>query len=524
MRRRFLFGSLMLALFALGWWVGRGTTGDLYANLDVFVEVLQRVEENYVVPVKAQSAIRGAIDGMLGDLDPYSQYLDTTDSGTLDEFTDGKYSGIGVEVGVRDGFPTVIAPLEGGPAVEAGIHSGDILVKIAGKATSGLSVDDASRLLRGKPGTPVAVSVAREGDTGVHDYDLVRREIVTKSVPYSFTVGRDLGYVRLANFSKTSGAEVRAALESLRRQGARRFVLDLRTNPGGLLDQAVDVADQFLPKGSMVVSTKGRARNQDQRYYAPSAGADLASPLVVLVDDGSASASEIVAGALQDLDRALIVGRTTFGKGSVQSLFPLHTRGTALKLTTALYYTPSGRSIHKQRATAADVEGDDEAAPDSSRDSTKSRPVFHTSHGRRVYGGGGITPDVTVIPDSLPPAAREIERRGLAFRFANKWVNTHPGAAVPAALPDDEWREFTDYAKAGGVTSTPAEFAAERSVIERGVRRELARRTGGDAAAMRVVLESDPVFARAALVLGHAARPADVFAITVGDRSLDPTR
>src|ERR1044071_2855120 len=264
----------MLALFALGWWVGRGATGDLYANLDVFVEVLHRVEENYVDPVKPADAIKGAVDGMLKDLDPYSQYLDSEDFATLKDVTEGRFSGIGVVVGVRDDYPTVISPIEGSPAWEAGLHSGDIIVKIDGKSASGLNVEQTAKQLRGGRGTKVKVTVTREGEDGEHDYVLTRAEIVTRSVPYAFMTGKDLGYIRLANFSEKSGAEVRAALTNLRAQGARRFVLDLRMNPGGLLDQAVDVSEQFLPKGSMVVYTRGRAHNQDQRYYATETGAD----------------------------------------------------------------------------------------------------------------------------------------------------------------------------------------------------------------------------------------------------------
>ena len=267
-RRRFLFGALMLALFSLGWWAGRGATGDLYTNLDVFVEVLQRVQDNYVDPVKPATAVTGAIEGMLKDLDPYSQYLDENDYSGLQSITQGKFSGIGVVVGVRDEYPTVISPIEGSPAWEAGIHSGDVIVKVEDTSTAGLGVEGVAKLLRGAEGTPVTIAIAREGEQGEQSYTITRREIVTRSVPYAFMAGKDLGYVRLATFSEKSGAEMRDALARLRKEGARRFVLDLRMNPGGLLDQAVDVAEQFLPKGSMVVYTRGRARNQDQRFYA----------------------------------------------------------------------------------------------------------------------------------------------------------------------------------------------------------------------------------------------------------------
>jgi len=276
-------------------------------------------------------------------------------------------------------------------------------------------------------------------------------------------------------------------------------------------------------KGEMVVYTHGRTKGQDQRYYSTAKDADTGSPLAVLVDEGSASASEIVAGALQDRDRALILGRTTCGKGSVQSVFTLAGGRTALKVTTALYYTPSGRSIHKPRPRH-DLETDEDAEPDSSADSVKARPQFHTRAGRVVYGGGGITPDVLVKVDSLPPLALEIERRGLAFRYANRWANTHPGAKVERELPPGVWTDFAGWLRGEKLTFDDATLAAQRLPIERAVRRELARRIGGDSAAMKVVLEGDPAFARALEVLGRAARPADVFAGGVGDQSRDPAR
>jgi carboxyl-terminal processing protease len=323
--------------------------------------------------------------------------------------------------------------------------------------------------------------------------------------------------VRLANFSEQSGADVRAALEKLRKEGAKSLVLDLRQDPGGLLEQAVDVAEQFLPKGTMVVQTRGRMRGQDQRYYTDEAGAERHWPLVVLVDRGSASASEIVAGALQDLDRALVLGSTTFGKGSVQSVFPLRGSNAALKLTTALYYTPSGRSIHRAVAAHDTLvseagEGEDEPGTPAAPPDTTPPPLFKTAGGRTVFGGGGITPDVVLAADSLPPLTLEVERRGLPFRFANRWVNTHPAATPGDALPAGMWDEFAAFLGAEQVKLDAKALAAERARLERALRRELARRVSGDAAAARVALEGDPLFARALAVLARAKGPADVFA------------
>jgi carboxyl-terminal processing protease len=515
-RRNIVVAAALLVLFGLGWWVGHGgARGDLYSNVDLFVEILHKVEDNYVDPVDGRKLMDGALRGMLKELDPYSQYLDSRAYGQLQSVTQGSFGGIGVVVGVRDNYPTVISPLEGTPAWRAGMRSGDIIVSIEGKSSLGLTIEEVADLLRGPQGTPVKLTVHREGEEQDQDYTLEREVIETRSVPYSFMIERGIGYVRLANFSENSGAEVRAAVGSLRDAGAQRLILDLRLNPGGLLDQAVDVAEQFLPRNALVVYTRGRQRGQDSRFYSREARPQLQWPLVVLVDGGSASAAEIVAGSLQDLDRALLVGVTTFGKGSVQSVFPLRERGAALKLTTALYYTPSGRSIHRMlRDTLADEDDDTGDAPAPQRDSTAAvRPVYHTAGGRLVYGGGGITPDVTVKPDSLPALILKAEGQGLPFRFANRWINTHPGSTGAAERSSPPWDDFVSFLRAERFTFTDAQLAAERPLFERALRREVARRVSGDAAAARIAFEGDPVVRRALEVLRRARNPREVFAL-----------
>ena len=508
-----MLGVAFVTLFGLGWWVGRGgARGDLYSNVDLFVEVLHKVEDNYVDPVDGKKLVDGALRGMLKGLDPYSQFLDTRAYGQLQSVTQGSFGGIGIVVGVRDNYPTVISPIEGTPAWRAGMRSGDVIVTIEGKSSLGLNIEEVADRLRGAPGTPVRLSVRREGEEQDQDYTLERENIVTRSVPYSFMAERGIGYVRLANFSEKSGAEVRSAVASLRATGAQRMILDLRQNPGGLLDQAVDVTEQFVPRGALVVYTHGRQRTQDNRYYSREAQPQVQWPIVVLVDGGSASAAEIVAGALQDLDRALLVGRTTFGKGSVQSVFPLRDRGAALKLTTALYYTPSGRSIHRAVRDTSPSDDDEDAIAPHPDTTAPVRPVFHTAAGRIVYGGGGITPDVTVLPDSFPPLVQKVEGRGLPFRFANRWLNTHAGGAAEAGSPP--WDEFVAFLRAEKIGFTDAELAVLRPVLERSLRREVARRVSGDGAAARVAFEADPVFRRALEVLRHARNPREVFALS----------
>ncbi len=331
---------------------------DPYEQLELFTRVLERVRKDYVDGEKLtyKDLIQGAMKGMLSTLDPHSEFMDVSKFTELREDTGGTYGGVGLQVNVRDGVLTVIAPMEDTPAFEAGILPGDQLVKIDGRSTERLGMNEAVKVLRGEPGSKLVVSILRPSMSEPKDITLTRQDIRVYSVKdinnrREFPVGADrLGYVRLTQFGEKTADELEDALNRMESQGVDGLVLDLRGNPGGLLDQAVAVAEKFLPKGKPIVSTEGRNRAADSQKRASGRGKIRTLPVVVLVNGGSASASEIVAGCLQDLERAVLVGEQSFGKGSVQNILPLDD-GSALRLTTAKYYTPSHKVIHEHGIT-----------------------------------------------------------------------------------------------------------------------------------------------------------------------------
>lgn len=317
-----------------------------YRQLDLFLDVFQRVKANYVDKVEDETLIKGAISGMLTSLDPHSSYLDSRDFQQLRTQTDGNYGGIGLSVSMEEGVVKVIAPTEDTPAWKAGLKAGDFITHIDGQLIYGSTLDEAVDKMRGRPGTAVKLTVAREGRDEPFDVTVTRAVIELRPVKWS--VKGNVGVIDIISFSANTGADVRMAIRSIDKALGRKpagYVLDLRSNPGGLLDEAVAVSDAFLESG-VVVSQRGRGSSDSQTYYARAGDDTQGLPIVVLIDAGSASASEIVAGALQDQHRALVMGERSFGKGSVQTLLPL-SASTALRLTTARYYTPSGRSVQE---------------------------------------------------------------------------------------------------------------------------------------------------------------------------------
>jgi len=328
-------------------------TNDVYRSLDIFTEVLRKVEKNYVEPQKAEKLIQGAIKGMMHDLDPHSSFLTKEEHQELLLETRGSFSGIGIEITIRDGILTVVSPVEGTPAYEAGITAGDRIIRIEGKSTQSMTLMEAVKMIRGPKGTNIELTISRENVEKPIDFTITRDVIPLISVRHQL-LAPDIGYVRISSFQNKTANDVAAALEEFEQgRNLKGLIIDLRNNPGGLLTQAMDVSDLFLDEGT-IVTTKGRNSSQD---IVSKAHRDLTRrryPIVVLVNGGSASASEIVAGALQDNKRAVVLGTRTFGKGSVQTILPL-SDGSGLRLTTAKYYTPSGRSIQSS-GIAPDIE------------------------------------------------------------------------------------------------------------------------------------------------------------------------
>ncbi|MBU0508978.1 S41 family peptidase [bacterium] len=395
--------------------------------------ILRAARDNYVEEPDASKMLEGAIRGMLSELDPHSVYIPREDQARISEQFRGEFEGIGISFSIQNKWLTVVSPIPGTPADRLGIRAGDRIVKINGVSAFDISNDEVFDKLRGPKGTTVDVTISRPGVDDPLDFTIVRDAIPIYSVGASFLMpDKETGYVRINQFTATTDGEVEHALDSLMAQGMKRLVLDLRSNPGGYLDQAWKVADLFLPHdGTMIVYTKGRVARSNQEFHSTGRGAKHKFPLIVMINHGSASASEIVSGAVQDHDRGLVVGEVSFGKGLVQTPYPLPD-GSVVRLTTARYYTPSGRLIQRpydkgigEYLMGAQDDGSEEEIEGAPADTTP-REVFHTTGGRIVYGGGGITPDSTIRSlRGTATTARLLSRR-LYFDYATRYTAKHP--------------------------------------------------------------------------------------------------
>src|SRR5499425_3234003 len=392
---------------------------DVRDNLKQFSEVYDLVEQNYAEPVNADKAIyNGAIPGMLHVLDPHSNFFDPKSYSALREEQRGKYYGVGMTIAPRNNKVIVLAPFVGTPAYKAGIRPGDVIIAVDGKPTDNMTAGDVADMLKGAKGTTVHISILREAAEKPLEFTVVRDEIPRYSVDLKFEIKPGIGYIHLSAFNETTEREVEDALEQFGEM--KGLIFDMRGNPGGLLNEGVGVADKFLKKGQVIVSHHGRS-SPEKVYRAAHGNSGKEYPLVVLVNRGTASAAEIVAGAIQDHDRGLIVGETTFGKGLVQTVYPL-SENTGLALTTAKYYTPSGRLIQRDYSNLSLY---DYYYNRENEENNASHEIKLTDSGRTVYGGGGITPDVKIPPIKSNRFEDTLLQHYVFFNFAKRYIVNH---------------------------------------------------------------------------------------------------
>jgi carboxyl-terminal processing protease len=387
-------------------------------------KIMQKINEAYVEEISSQDLLNASVEGMRNVLDPHTAYLPPKDYSDLQVSTKGAFGGLGITIAIRDNILTIISPLQGTPAFRMGLQAGDKIVEIENVSTEGITVEKAVEKLRGKPGTKVTIKVVREGLVEPLEFTVTRDRIKIESVPFAGFVEESIGYIKVTQFSQRTGRDLKNKIVELKEQGMKGLILDLRNNPGGLLDQSIDVSSLFLGDNQLVVFTQGRVRGMNRKFYSQNKavwGED--KPLVILINGGSASASEIVAGAVQDHDRGVLLGKTTFGKGSVQSIFPLDSEDHSLKLTTAYYYTPSGRCINKPENAVRYKEGSSRRDYSESKEEEEDKEKlkkFETDKGRIVLEGGGVSPDVELEGNLINRYLRELERKTMFFKYVVK--------------------------------------------------------------------------------------------------------
>jgi len=501
--RAIFFLVLVLMISAIlggvfGGQVRATTKGEEDADTAVkhFTTILGLVEDNYASDVDSDKAVYGAIDGMLRTLDPHSKFFDPKAFTSLREDQRGKYYGLGITVTVRFGKVTVVSPpFAGSPAEKVGLRVGDVISQVNGDSTTGMDLNEVVSKLKGPRGTSVKIKVLRPGVDEPIEMNPLRDEIAKYTINTVFMLRPHVGYVKLESFAETTGQELRDALKKLREESKKSdgkdlegVVFDLRGNPGGLLQEAIEVCETFLQKGQLIVETKGRTRGSNKPYASQKLNSDNTFPLVVLINPSSASASEIVAGALQDHDRALIVGQTSFGKGLVQSVYPL-SKNAGLALTTQKWYTPSGRLIQRDYSQISqfDYYNHRETTP------PKKDDIKHSDIGRVVYGGGGITPDYVVEEPKINDFQTNLAAKYGVYTFVRDFLAKNPTIDSSSfQISDAMIEQFKQHITKRGIQFSEKDFTDNRDYIKRAIKYEIYYNRFGVADASRVLLEGDP--------------------------------
>lgn len=413
---------------------------EIAKNLELYASVFREINTYYVDGIDAGKLNKKAIDEMLKTLDPYTNFISEAEAEDFRYQMTGQYGGVGSQIGQKDDYVVITDPYEGYPAYKADLRAGDIIINVDGKDIKGKSTSDVSKLLKGQAGTALKLTIKRNGQE--LQKTIVREEIKVKNVPYYGLINPETGYIKLTGFTQEAGKEVREALVALKKQGIKQVILDLRGNPGGLLNEAVNIVNVFVPQGQQVVFTRGKVSEWDKSYETMMGATDPVIPVAVLVNRGSASASEIVSGTIQDLDRGIVIGQRSFGKGLVQSTRPL-TYNTQIKITTAKYYTPSGRCIQALDYSHRNDDGSVGAVPDS------LKKEFKTKNGRKVYDGGGIDPDIKVELKPFSLITQSLLAKQLIFDFATQYRNSHDSIGDPKtfALSNADFETFKKMAE-----------------------------------------------------------------------------
>jgi len=541
MRQRWGLVALVavISFFTGGWLLQRGAArdGDVYQQARLFDDVLSHVSAYYVDSIPQGNLYEKATNGLLEQLkDPYSVLLQGDDYKQLTETTTGNYGGLGIQIDVRDGWITVVAPLPETPAERAGVETGDQIISVNGKSTEGWNSDEAVKALRGPAGSDVELRVRRIGFETPIVYKLTRATIHVRSVPPGSMFPGGIGYISLSPVAESSTQELRSEITSLLGKGMKSLVLDLRGNPGGLLDQGVKVADLFLDKEQEIVATRGRARGATKMFVDAARQEWPSLPIVVLVNDGTASAAEIISGALQDHDRAVVVGVPTFGKGLVQTLFPF-SDNTALKLTTGRWYTPSGRTIQRKarneedqmRQAASEADG----VKDSTRSDTANRPIYKTDSGRQVRGGGGIVPDLIVRQDTLTAperafaaalAAKFAEYRDALTATALQLKNDKSVSSEDFTVTPTMRAEVLRRMRAKGVVIPEETYGKATALVDDQLGYEIARYVFGRPAEFRRRAHDDKQMQMALDLLRRAQTPKSLLSLAVSEAAAMPAR
>ncbi len=429
---------------------------EITRNLDIFASLFKEVNAFYVDEIDPEKSIHTGIDAMLASLDPYTNYIPEEDLDAYRTMTTGEYGGIGALIGLINDKVVITMPNEGFPAHIAGLKIGDEIINIDGVSTKNKNTNEVSKMLKGTAGTKIKITVKRQQEK--LDFSFNRAKIILKNVPYAGMVNEDIGYIKLTEFTTNAAKEVENALVRLKNEGATKIILDVRGNPGGILQEAVAICNLFLPKNKIVVETKGKTPQWNTVYKTIYRPIDVNIPLVVLTSSGSASAAEIISGTIQDYDRGVLVGRKTFGKGLVQTTRPL-SYNAQVKITVAKYYTPSGRCIQAIDYTHRNADGSVGKIPDS------LKVAFKTAHGRTVYDGGGITPDIEVKSQYISPITYSLLRQGYVFNFANKYYYEHKQSPEMKkfTLSDEA---YTDFISTIDLEDLTYENEVERAVEE----------------------------------------------------------